>query len=216
MNEETDYDDLFDLYEEVERQQAVKRYAKGYLQETEKSPIRKDVRERGAEADFDVFLDNVGEEGYERGYSHGKGDTESELLEDIRGLENTVDRLEELLKRQDPKRLAILERENEAMRKLSEEAVKEKKAILAELSYFLGGIMDTAPTPTDDVEAWAFQDGNNQAVMKVQEWVVRINAARELIEGESGPQLKKLPEQDMGTFRNYPYEEEDDEDWPPF
>lgn len=216
MNEETDYDDFFDTYEEIEKAQALKRYSKGYLEETKQSPIRKDVRERGAAADFDVFLDGVDEEGYERGYSHGKADAESEMLEDLRGLENTVDRLEELLGRADTKRVATIEAENNAMRKLRDEAVKEKKAILAELSYFLGTIMDTSPTPTDDVEAWAFQDGNNQAVMKVQEWVVRVNAARELIEGETGPELKSLPEQDMNSFRSYSEEEDYDDDWPPF
>lgn len=216
MNEETDYDDLFDTYEEIEKAQALKRYSKGYLEETKQSPIRNDVRERGAAADFDVFLDGVDEEGYERGYSHGKADAESEMLEDLRGLENTVDRLEELLGRADTKRVATIEAENNAMRKLRDEAVKEKKAILAELSYFLGTIMDTSPTPTDDVEAWAFQDGNNQAVMKVQEWVVRINAARELIEGETGPELKSLPKQDEPTSRSYFEEDEYDDDWPPF
>jgi hypothetical protein len=218
VNEETDYySDPFDYYEEIEKHQVFDRYAKGYVSETKNSPIREEIREKGASNDLDAFLGGLDDESYNRGYTAGQTDTEHELLEDIRGLENTVDRLEDLLSRQDTKRLDALESENTAVKKLRDEAVKEKQAVLAELSYFLGTILDTNPTPTDDVEAWAFQDGNNQAIIKVQEWVESLNKARELIEGTGGPTLKKLPKQDMNSFKRYPPEQEDDDDdWPPF
>jgi hypothetical protein len=219
MNEDTgEYDDFYDYYEEIERRQVEDRYSKGYIEETKRSPIREDVRRKGAANDLDAFLDDVDDKGYNRGYSDGQSDAEHELAEDIRGLENTVDRLEELLRRNDPKRLAAIEAENETMRKLRDEAVDEKKRIFAEVSYFLGTLLDTSETPTDDVEAWAYQDGNNQAIMKVQEWVVKMNEAKDALEGEDVPSISGLPQKKYGSL-GYSSDgdlDEDDDDWPPF
>lgn len=44
------------------------------------------------------------------------------------------------------------------------------------LSFFLGELVDANPTPTDDVEKWAYQDGWNQALDSV---VTRINELTE-------------------------------------
>lgn len=213
MNEETvEYDDLYAYYEEIQRREVEERYARGYLEETKRSPIREDARRKAAVNDLNAFLDAEEDDARGRGYAEGQSDSEIELAEETDTLQKTVDRLEDIVARSDPERLARVEAENEEFKKLRDEAVDEKKRIFAEISYFLGTLVDTDKTPTDDVEAWAYQDGNNQAIMKVQEWVSKMSEAKKSLEGDND-----------GSYKDYysngdPDQDEDDEDYfyPPF
>jgi hypothetical protein len=130
-------------------QKALERYTKGFLVELGDSAYSTDTLHSAAQEDFDHYLykveEEAGEAGWERGYDQMSDDEESEIYK--------------------------LRHDNETLKRRVEEGEKE---IIAKLSYFFGKIAITTPPPTDNVEAWAHQDGWNEVIQEAMTELTRL------------------------------------------
>jgi len=124
----------YDLYE---------RYTNGYLFELANSAHSKSVLVEGAQEDLDIYLDNMVQDAKDAGREEAWNDEDDENKREIDRLESKIEELQE---------------------KLEEGFETNVAPFIANLSYFLGEILDTSGVDTDDVEAWAFQDGHNEVI----------------------------------------------------
>ncbi len=133
------------------------RYTNGYLAELIDSGYSHRALTEGAHEDLDQFLESVEEIGREKGMDDGWDTAQDEFSHEITAAKREVEDMQHQL----DKIAAPLLKE---IAELKAKVADAERPFIAELSFFLGELLDTSPIDTEDVEAWAFQDGHNEVI----------------------------------------------------
>lgn len=126
-------------FEDLSYEELLKRYSLGYLTQNADSAYSRTTLEDGARIDLDEFLSEVEETANERGFE--------------RGLDDSCDAHERELRK--------LTEETKELR--AKAAAGQAPVIRAIATYIVANVMKAEVSP-DDVEAWAYQDGWNDAM----------------------------------------------------
>jgi hypothetical protein len=117
-------------------------YTAGYALSMASTAYSTDTIRDGAEEDLRSFLVRLDEQAEEAGWDRGYDEAVENEKAEVKRLRERNEELEELL-------------------------AKSERPTVDALSRFMSQLLITTPTPVDDVEQWAFQDGHNGAIQQI-------------------------------------------------